>query len=163
MCSKVDLSTQGVYTATFMPSAGLPEKIIDVRGILTSTVIVNAIQDVKIASVLGLENKTFKVGTHISEIRKALPEKITVKDANDIEYTVYGYWTSENYVDKSGEYTFNFNIVSELPTYVKDLDGLMSVKVNIESSGCNGSISVSILVLPLVFVAVLLLKKRGLN
>ena len=161
--SKVDLTKAGVYKANFVSSMGLPENVVDVREILTATVVVSPIKDVKIVSVSGLENKTFTVGTPISDIRKALPSSITVKDENDTEYTVYGYWTSEDYIDEKGEYSFKFNIVSEIPTYVKDVDTLMQVKVTLVGGGCNGNVNVSVILLPLLFGAVLLLKKRGLN
>ncbi|MBQ8885647.1 MAG: exo-alpha-sialidase [Clostridia bacterium] len=160
--SSVDLKTVGIYEAVFKPSAGLPENVVDVRKVLTGTVIVKAVENVAISAVSGLEAKTFKVGTHIGEIRKALPEKLELTDADGGKHTVYGYWTSETYEDKVGEYEFTFQIVSELSTYIVDSGKLLKTKVTIKAAekGCGSSVSVMSGVFLLPFIGFVFLKKR---
>ena len=102
------------------------------------------------------------MGTHIGEIRKALPEKLELTDADGGKHTVYGYWTSETYEDKVGEYEFTFQIVSELSTYIVDSGKLLKTKVTIKAAekGCGSSVSVMSGVFLLPFIGFVFLKKR---
>ena len=70
--SSVDLKTVGIYEAVFKPSAGLPENVVDVRKVLTGTVIVKAVENVAISAVSGLEAKRLKwVRTSAKSVRRS--------------------------------------------------------------------------------------------